>query len=98
MPKKPSRFSAQPVVATALAAALILIGGLVWFGPYLTRKRQSIAGVPTPAVSPKGQEIAKGPVLTEFRLPAHQQACMESITIEPGSRTAKFQLRPAQLT
>jgi hypothetical protein len=98
MPKRRSSFSAEPVLATALAAALILIGGLVGFGPHLTRKSHSIVGVPTPVVSPKGQEIAKGPVLTEFPVALHQQACMDSITIEPGSRTAKFQLRPAQLT
>jgi len=85
-------------VTTAIAAALILIGGLLWFGPYLTRKRQATAGVPTPFVSPKGQEIARGPVLHAFRVPPGQQACMDSITIEPSSRTTKFQLRPAQLT
>lgn len=98
MPERPLRLSARPVVATGLAAVLILIGGLVLFVPHLTRKSQSIVGVPAPVVSPKGQEVAKGPVLTEFPVPPDQQACMSSIAIEPGSRTAKFQLRPAQLT
>jgi hypothetical protein len=91
MPRGPLR-TAHPgraALATALAGVLILTGSLVWFMPYLTRKQQPVAGVPDPAAL-----LA----VSEFAVPAHQQACMSAVTVEPDSRLAAFQLRPAKAT
>src|ERR1700720_4457068 len=78
-----------PAVATALAAMLVLAGALLWFEPYLTRKRQPVAEVSDPAALF---------AVTEFTVPRHQRACMSGVTVDPNSRLAEFQLRPARPT
>lgn len=74
------------VAGTAVMAAVILIGALVWFVPYLRQPRAPVAGVPAPpplfAVS-------------AFTLAPHQMACMNEVTVEPNARLAEFDLRPA---
>lgn len=75
------------VLATALAAAAILFGALVWFRPYLTKKQVSVSAVPAPnalaAISP-------------YPLAPGQQACMTSVGVEPNSLAAQFELHPAK--
>jgi hypothetical protein len=84
-----ARLLAPPVAPAALAAALILLGGLIWFRPYLTTPRGAVADVPAPSAMF---------AVTEFPVPPHEQACMQSVAVEPDSRIAEFQLRPARLT
>ena len=80
--KRPS-----PVTAAALAALLVLIGALLWFRPYLNRTTpQPVANVPTPSALF---------ALSEFAVPPRQTACMQAVAVEPDSRLASFQLRPA---
>lgn len=74
-------------LATALAAVAILFGALVWFRPYLTRKQESVSAVPAPSALT---------ALTQFDLPPGQQACMASVTVEPNSLAAQFELHPAK--
>lgn len=88
MPSRPLRpgIPRSALAVAALSALLILIGALVWLVPYLTNARGAISEVPdvTPLAS-----------ITEFPVPAHQRACTESIGIDPNSRIAQFELRPA---
>jgi hypothetical protein len=74
------------VIAAALAALLMVAGGLIWVRPYLTGAREDVSSVPAP-----------DPVsaFSEFAVPPRQQACMSSVTVEPNSHLARFQLRPA---
>jgi hypothetical protein len=75
---------------TALAAVLILAGALIWFRPFLTNVTpQPTADVPTPSA-----RLA----VSEFAVPVHQEACMQSVTVEPESSIAEFQLRPQKPT
>jgi hypothetical protein len=87
MPRKPLSFLSPAARAAVLAAALILLGSLIWFRPYLTHTSQPIASVPDPRALF---------VLSEFPVPAHQQACMDSVSVDSNSRIAEFQLRPAK--
>lgn len=83
----PPRRPRSPLVFAALAAALILFGGLLWFRPYLETKTFHIA------------EVATGPALfslSEFALLPGQSACMSTITITPNSGIAEFHLRPGR--
>jgi hypothetical protein len=67
-------------------AALLLAGALIWYRPWLTASTQPVAEVPEP------------PALfatTQFRLIAHQRACMNSVTVTPQSQLVQFQLFPA---
>ncbi len=73
-------------LAASLLLALVLLGALIWFVPYLTRKQQPVAGVPTPPA-------LFG--LSEFALPAGQKACITSVTVTPNSRLAQIQTHPA---
>jgi hypothetical protein len=85
------------VVATALAAALILLGALIWFLPYLTHKREVIASVAAPstvALAEKQHPVGTSLLLTEFRVAPRQQACMGSVAVTPNSRSAVFSIRP----
>jgi len=75
------------VLATALAAVVVLFGALVWFRPYLTQKQASVSAVPAPSALT---------ALTQFDLPPGQQACMASVTVEPNSLAAQFELYPAK--
>ncbi len=75
------------VLATALAAVAILLGALVWFRPYLTQKQVSVSAVPAPSALT---------TLTQFDLAPGEQACMESVTVEPNSLAAQFDLHPAK--
>ncbi len=76
-----------PAAAAGLMAALVLAGALIWFLPALTRKQQFTAGVPTPPALF---------ALAELPVPAHGQACMQTVTITPDSDVAVFRLRPAK--
>src|SRR5580658_454696 len=78
-----------PTLVALLAGGLIIAGALIWFRPYLTQTQQPVAEVPTPSALF---------AVSEFAVPPHQQACMDSITVEPDSRIAQFQLRPAKPT
>jgi hypothetical protein len=75
-----------PVAAAMLAALAMLAGALLWFRPFLTHQQTFPAGVPTPV-----SLSAPAP----FTVAAGEQACMSSITIEPGSRVAQFSVQPA---
>ena len=68
---------------------LFVIGALIFWRPFLTRRSQPITEVPAPAALF---------VLSEFAVPPHQQTCMNSVTITSDSRRATFQLRPAKPT
>jgi hypothetical protein len=65
----------------------MLCAGLHWFRPYLAGDRQVISSVPDPE-----------PVfaLSEFPIAPHQQACLNSVTVDPNSRIAEFHLRLAE--
>jgi hypothetical protein len=74
-----------PVVAAGLALILVLAGALIWFRPYLERNAFATSEIPaSPALF----------ALTEFALPPHQSACMNSVAVEPNSQVAEFQLHP----
>lgn len=88
-PAPRSRRVGLPALAALLAAGLILAGVLLWFRPYLTRKQQSVAEVPAPTALF---------AVSEFAVPPRQQACMSSVTVDPNSDLAQFQLRPAKPT
>jgi hypothetical protein len=87
MPSRRPRAPRLSTAAVALAAALIVVAGLVWFRPYLTNAREAVSGIP--AASPVS-------VFSEFAVPPREQACMSSITVESSSHLARFGLRPAQ--
>ncbi len=74
-------------LATALAAAVVLVGALVWFRPFLTQKQVSVSTAPAPSALT---------VLTQFDLAPGQQACMASVAVEPNSLAAEFELHPAK--
>lgn len=77
------------MLAAGLAALLVLAGALAWFLPYLSAVRGSVADVPTPSA-------LYG--ITEYPVPPKQEACMASVTVEPTSGLAEFELRPAKPT
>jgi|SRR5271166_2934517 len=86
----PSRLSARALrrpaaLATALAAAAMLIGALLWFRPYLTHPHVSYSAVPTPTALTTANQ---------YELAPGQQACMTAISVEPTSRAAQFQVHP----
>jgi hypothetical protein len=76
-----------PAISAAIAAVLVLAGALVWLWPYLTRERQSVAGVPAPAALATATWLVLEP---------HRDACMSSVTVDPSSRFAEFQLRASK--
>jgi hypothetical protein len=79
----------RPVLGAALLCVLVLAGAGAWFVPYLTSGRQFVA------------EVAGPPALfevTEFAVPAHEEACMDSIALDPQSDLATFFFRPAKQT
>lgn len=73
----------RPALATALGAALILAGVLVWFLPYVTAARESVAEIPAPPGLRKVSELALAP---------GRQACMASVAIPEHSRLARFRV------
>ncbi|MCW3020493.1 MAG: hypothetical protein JWN10_2801 [Solirubrobacterales bacterium] len=75
------------VLASAIAAAVIVFGALVWFLPYLTKKQTSVSSVPAPSAL-----TATSP----YQLAPGQQACMTSVAVEPNSLAAQFELHPAK--
>jgi hypothetical protein len=79
------RAISSPLRATALAAVLMLIGALVWFLPYVTRKQTWPAGVPDPPALF---------MVTEFALKPHGEACLSDVTIDADTRLAQIELRP----
>ncbi|HTC71843.1 MAG TPA: hypothetical protein VK655_03070 [Solirubrobacteraceae bacterium] len=74
------------VLVTGLAAAVMLLGALVWFRPYLTRKQYSTSTVAAPSALT---------AVTPFALAPGAQACMLSVAVEPNSFAAQFELDPA---
>jgi hypothetical protein len=75
------------MLVAAFAALLILLGGLLWFRPYVTKEGQPVVGVPTPPALF---------ALTEFPVPPGSEACMNNIALEPEMGLALFDLRPAR--
>lgn len=85
---RPARLARRPApatIATAVAAAVMLAGALIWFVPYVTRKQTFPAGVPDPAALFQ---------LTEFPVKPHGEACLSDVTIDANSRLAEVLLRP----
>lgn len=82
-----SRWTRLPVVATALAGAMIVLGALLLFRPYLTRSQVFPSAVPAPYPigAPSPFSVAPG-----------AQACMYSVAVEPDSRVASFQVAPGK--
>lgn len=77
----------RALLASAIAAAVIVLGALVWFLPYLTKKQTSVSSVPAPNAL-----TATNP----YQLAPGQQACMTSVAVEPNSLAAQFELHPAK--
>jgi hypothetical protein len=76
-----------PLLAGALAAALILAGGLLRVRPYLTNDGQPIAGVPTPTALS---------VVAEFAVAPGGQACMSTVAFAPDGDLAQFGFAPVK--
>ena len=76
-------------VCVAVMAIVMLAGALKWYRPFLTRATQPVASAPAPTALFQ---------VTEFRVPAHQQACMSSVSVTPQSDRAFFLLRPPSPT
>jgi hypothetical protein len=70
--------------AAAIAAAVIVCGALLLLATYLLHKEKPFAGTP----SPRALFSA-----TVFTVPAHQSACMSSVTLAPNGRILQFELR-----
>jgi len=80
----------RPDLATSclvLMVLLIVIGGLIFWRPFLTRSSQQVTEVPAPPALF---------VLAEFPVAPNQQACENSVTVTSDTRFATFQLRPAK--
>lgn len=75
------------LMATGLAALLILLAGLLWFRPYITEQRRTVASVPAPPALF---------ALTQYAVTPGSQACMSPITLEPGTGYVAFGLRPSR--
>lgn len=75
------------LTAAAFMALLIVLAGLLWFRPYITRVERPIAGTPTPPAM-----LA----VTQFQVLPGSQACMSTITMEPDMGFAEFDLWPAK--
>jgi hypothetical protein len=78
-----------PLLAAALAAALILAGGLLRVKPYLTNDAQPIADIPTPTALT---------AITEFAVPPGGQACMSTVALTPNGDLAQFGFQPVKPT
>jgi hypothetical protein len=76
-----------PLLAAALAAILILAGGLLRVRPYLTNDGQPIADIPTPTA------LA---AITEFAVAPGGQACMSTVALTPNSDLAQFGFPPVK--
>jgi hypothetical protein len=75
----------QPALtAVAVGSMLLLAGALIWFLPYLTEGRRSVAEIPSPPALK---------TVSEFALAPGQQACMSYLAVTPNSRVAKFRVR-----
>jgi hypothetical protein len=74
------------VLVTVLAAAAILLGALLWFRPYVTKKQVSVSSVPAPNALT---------ATTSYQLAPGEQACMTAVAVEPNSLAAQFELHPA---
>jgi hypothetical protein len=75
------------VPVTVLAAAAILLGALLWFRPYVTKKQVAVSAVPAPNALT---------VTTPYQLAPGEQACMTAVAVEPNSLAAQFELHPAK--
>jgi hypothetical protein len=72
-------------VAPVTTAAIILIGALVWFAPFLSSSRESISST---GASPPFSNV------TPVRLPASSVLCMTDVTIDTDARIAQFTVIP----
>ncbi|HLH13331.1 MAG TPA: hypothetical protein VKV16_00965 [Solirubrobacteraceae bacterium] len=61
----------------------MLIGALAWFRPYLTSKQTFVAGVAAPPPLEVPGQVALAP---------GERGCMSSISVEPDSRRAQFEV------
>lgn len=84
-----SRWPARAVVAAAVLTALIVIGALVWFVPYLKQSREAAAETP----GPNPLFVAGG-----FTIPPRREGCMDSVGIPRDAHLAVFNIRPAVAT
>jgi hypothetical protein len=74
----------RAVAAAAVGSALLAVGALIWFVPFLAHGRQSVAEVPAPVPLKS---------ITQFALAPGQQACMSYVAVTPNSRLARFRVR-----
>ena len=76
MPRRlpPANVRRASVLVTVLAAAAILLGALLWFRPYVTKKQVSVSAVPAPNALT---------ATTSYQLAPGEQACMTAVAVEP---------------
>jgi hypothetical protein len=72
-------------LAPVTAVAIILIGALVWFVPFVSRSRQPVSST---GASPPFSNV------TPVRLPASSVLCMTDVTIGTDARIAQFTVIP----
>jgi hypothetical protein len=72
-------------MAPVTTAAIILIGALVWFAPFVSRSREPISST---GASPPFSNV------TPVRLPASSVLCMTDVTIDTDARIAQFTVIP----
>jgi hypothetical protein len=72
-------------LAPVTAAAIILIGALVWFAPFISRSRQPVSST---GASPPFSNV------TPVRLPASSVLCMTDVTIDTDARIVQFTVIP----
>jgi len=78
------RSSRPAALVAAFTLGLIVLGALLWFRPYLTRKTPTSV---SEVVGPAALNAA-----SQFAIPPDEQACMVSVAVEPNSLAAQFQL------
>ena len=86
MPERAIRVLSSPR-GLAIAAAVIglLLGGWLWFRPYVNRAHQPITAVPTPLPLD---------TITPIVLRGHQQLCEGDVAFQPGAREVQFNVLP----
>jgi hypothetical protein len=69
--------------AATIVAAVVIVGcALLLLVSYLLHTERPVAGTPGPSAQSKA---------SEFRIPAHQSACMSAITLVPNGRIVQFE-------
>jgi hypothetical protein len=72
-------------LAPVTTAAIILVGALVWFAPFVSHSREPISST---GASPPFANV------TPVRLPASSVLCMTDVTIDTDARIAQFTVIP----